>query len=102
MLAWCPLEVGRYCDPSESILFHEDLRFLANAVFEEGSEPGVGPAGDVDGCCGDEVVPVALLVGVDIERLVTAYHEVSVPAQCQKKISTNTTTAKKCAALKNS
>lgn len=57
MLPWSPFERGRDGYASKSIFFDKEVRFLATAVFEEGTEPGVGPAGDVDCCCGDEIVP---------------------------------------------
>lgn len=102
MLSWLPFEVRRNCDAYETVFFHKYLCFLTGTVLEKGSKPRVCPAGYVDSCCCDEVVPVRLSASCRVDFAVRAYHDVSVPAQCQKNITMNTTTAKKCAALKNS
>ena len=57
VLTRCPVEVCRDCDTREAVFFEDDLCFLAETVFEAGTDPGEDQAGDVDGCCCDEVVP---------------------------------------------
>lgn len=44
-------------DTRESVFFNFDSGFLAETIFEEGAEPGINVARDVDCCCSDEVVP---------------------------------------------
>lgn len=57
MLTGCPCEICGDGDANEAVFFDCEMGGLAGAVFEEGAEPWVDVAGDVDGCCGDEVVP---------------------------------------------
>lgn len=57
MLAWLPCKVDWYCDPCESVFFHEDMCFLTYAIFEECSEPWICQTRYVDCCCRDEVMP---------------------------------------------
>ena len=57
MLPWLPFKVGRDCDTCIAIIFHENLCFLADTVFEESPEPWIGPTRHVDCCCCDEIIP---------------------------------------------
>lgn len=69
MLTRCPSEVCGDGDASEAVFFDGKVGGLAGAVFEEGAEPGVDIAGDVDGCCGDEVIPLDVSIyNVEKER----------------------------------
>lgn len=58
VLTGCPGKVCRDGDACETFFLDGEVGFLAGAVFEEGAEPGVSVARDIDGCCGDEVVPI--------------------------------------------
>jgi hypothetical protein len=62
MLARSPVEVDWNCDAREAIIFYGNLCFLTYTVFKESSEPGVDVTRNVYGCCGDEVVPVDMLI----------------------------------------
>ena len=81
----------------------QDLSKPAKCVAIAWCEIKKDERGNVDGCCGDEIVPcdpISWRVG-RIEDL-TAYHEVSAPSQCQKNISMKMIAENKCANLKNS
>jgi hypothetical protein len=61
VLSWAPVEIGRNCDAGKTVVFDRDDRFLIDAVLEAGAKPGVDVAWNIDGCCGDKVVPEDLL-----------------------------------------
>lgn len=55
------LNICGYGDASEAVLFDDDACFLTDAVFENGAEPGIRVAGNVDGGGGNEVIPAETL-----------------------------------------
>lgn len=72
--SWCPVEVGWNSDADEVVVFTYHVSFLANAVFEESSEPWVDEGGNVDSCGCDEIVPDRVSIGCIVSDM--SYHEV--------------------------
>lgn len=62
MLSGLPSELGRNCDASKAIFFHENLGFLTCAIFEASSKPGVGITRNVYGGGSNKVVPADVSV----------------------------------------
>lgn len=71
MLSGLPSHVDWDCQAYEAVVFHLDMGFLSEAVLKSSSEPWVHEAGNVYGCCCDEVVPWRLSVAAGGTHLVT-------------------------------
>jgi hypothetical protein len=106
MLPWFPVELNRNCDANETIVFRKKLSFLTNAVLKVGSEPGVDVTRNIYSGCSDEIVPVNMSISASLYAVWAvadySYHELSLKPQCQKNVTMNRTTAKRCVILKNS
>lgn len=105
MLAWGPVDDCGDSDAEEAA--GEDVEgCVVDAVDEKGADVGGKEAEEVEGCCGDEVVPFArLVVYVRCTFVVwvrSPYQELRRKSQWKKKKMVNSRADRKWVALKNS
>jgi hypothetical protein len=62
MLSGGPVKIGWDCNTSKPIVFYGYQGFLINAILEAGPKPRVDVTRNIDGSCGNKVVPVDTLM----------------------------------------